>query len=501
MPSFFQKTRKAMDRLKSQLPLTSGSLGFVSLGLILIFLHGTITLFSPLVAYDIFPSLTPILIYVYLGIISGAAIMMLPTFIRHCNKQVNGARSAIIFMVGTGVILRLMMFSSTPILEDDWTRYLWEGAVGNANISPYDHTPADGFHVDKFGRKLFPSKNSDINSLRQLSIKNNNYAYEVAYPYLTTIYPGGAQAAFRLANSVSPFSLTSWRSVLFVADCITISLLILLLSEWNVSTLWAAIYWWNPVVILEGFNSAHMDILLAPPLLASLYAVNKMRPTLAGGFLGIAIATKIWPLMLAPLYLSSMTGQKITTASMKNNLFAMMKYGFSVGIISIILLFPLITQAFQPESGLGAYTSEWRKNNLLFSIILKLVSLFSDNFDVITRTLVAIITIIITAIISLRLSSVKKIPLAITTTTACLFFLAPAGYPWYAIWFLPFLCFSPIRGLLLLSATLPLYYLRFPLYEMDLDWVFNFIIAPIEFGIPILVLIFDNTRKLRMQVP
>ncbi len=46
---------------------------------------------------------------------------------------------------------------------------------------------------------------------------------------------------------------------------------------------------------------------------------------------------------------------------------------------------------------------------------------------------------------------------------AATFLLSPAQFPWYYLWVLPFLVFFPYRGLLLLTALLPLYYAGFHL--------------------------------------
>jgi hypothetical protein len=39
--------------------------------------------------------------------------------------------------------------------------------------------------------------------------------------------------------------------------------------------------------------------------------------------------------------------------------------------------------------------------------------------------------------------------------------LSPAQFPWYAVWFAPFLAFRPWVGFLVLTATAPLYYMSF----------------------------------------
>jgi hypothetical protein len=44
---------------------------------------------------------------------------------------------------------------------------------------------------------------------------------------------------------------------------------------------------------------------------------------------------------------------------------------------------------------------------------------------------------------------------------AALVLLSPAQFPWYAVWFAPFLAFRPWAGFLVLTATAPLYYMSF----------------------------------------
>ena len=45
--------------------------------------------------------------------------------------------SAFAIMVAAGLAARLILFSSEPILEDDYQRYLWDGAVTASGLNPY----------------------------------------------------------------------------------------------------------------------------------------------------------------------------------------------------------------------------------------------------------------------------------------------------------------------------------------------------------------------------
>jgi len=56
---------------------------------------------------------------------------------------------------------------------------------------------------------------------------------------------------------------------------------------------------------------------------------------------------------------------------------------------------------------------------------------------------------------------------------AALFLLSPTQYPWYTVWLAPLLCLYPQRGLLLLTALMPIYYLRFYFAARDQAELFD----------------------------
>ncbi|MEL7029015.1 MAG: hypothetical protein AAGL49_07330, partial [Pseudomonadota bacterium] len=137
-----------------------------------------------------------------------------------------------------GAAFRLIFFGSTPIYEDDWRRYLWDGAVSAAGISPYSYAPADAALADPLGRPLGAAENPDIETLQRLGAADDRWPELINYPYLTTIYPPLAQLAFYAAHTIAPFNLDAWRLVLLVADVATLVLLLKLLAAWGRDPLW-----------------------------------------------------------------------------------------------------------------------------------------------------------------------------------------------------------------------------------------------------------------------
>lgn len=71
---------------------------------------------------------------------------------------------------------------------------------------------------------------------------------------------------------------------------------------------------------------------------------------------------------------------------------------------------------------------------------------------------------------------------------AALFLLSPTQFPWYYLWVIPFLVIRPRPSLLLLSALLPLHYLRFYFRARHNVWIFDDYIVWLEY-VPVWVLL------------
>ena len=69
-----------------------------------------------------------------------------------------------------------------------------------------------------------------------------------------------------------------------------------------------------------------------------------------------------------------------------------------------------------------------------------------------------------------------------------LYLLSPTQFPWYYLWLAPFLPLFPVSGLLLLTATLPLYYSYFHLAPRDMEQVFHYGVV-LVIWVPVLMLL------------
>ena len=77
-----------------------------------------------------------------------------------------------------------------------------------------------------------------------------------------------------------------------------------------------------------------------------------------------------------------------------------------------------------------------------------------------------------------------------------MFLISPTQFPWYFVWLIPFLTIKPNFALLLLTALLPMYYLRFYFEQKNMLPVFNNVVVWIEF-IPVWILLILQWFKYR----
>ena len=382
---------------------------------------------------------------------------------------------ALVFIVGLAA--RAMMFVSTPVLEDDWHRYLWDGAAVANGIDPYRFAPAEATPVTRLGEELDWSDDPALARLQELTEDDFETYWRINYPYLKTIYPPIAQAAFAAGYIVAPFDLNGWRMVLLVVDIATFILLVYTLRQYGRSPLWSGLYWWNPVVTLEGFNAGHMDVLIVPFLVGTLALARLKKTRLAVLALAGAAAVKLWPALLAPALVRRWMFKPIALAGFASLFVA----------AALILLWPQLRYVLtDPDQGLVAYSETWRRHAFLFAILSE--GPFADLQEPgrATRNAVALLTASGALLLAWRSpKDTAALPQTFLFTTVLLLFLSPTGYPWYQIWIAGFIPFAPRLGALALMTLAPIYYTRF-LYG-DTDPVYQWVWVPIAFGIPIML--------------
>ena len=178
------------------------------------------------------------------------------------------------------ILLRVIGLVGTPIYEDDYFRYLWDGRVFAEFGNPYAKAPLEWFG------------NSQIEDRFQQILSGINY------PQLPTIYGPVAELGFLLSYWVAPAALWPWKLILCCADLGTLWLLSRMGSYRQ-----ALIYALCPLVIQEIAFNAHTEGILIFFLVLGLKYARESRWNCVAASLGAAMAVKITGGLLAPLLL------------------------------------------------------------------------------------------------------------------------------------------------------------------------------------------------------
>jgi hypothetical protein len=361
------------------------------------------------------------------------------------------SRAALVLAFAAGLVARFLLLPSTPILEDDFYRYLWDGAVVAQGLNPYAHAPlglavppevADALAAQGLRAAPPPA------DYQLLLAEGRGVLGRINHPHVTTIYPPLVQAAFGLAYGLAPWSLLGWKLVVLLAELATLGLLLGALRTLGQPLDRAALYWLNPLVLTVFANSAHMDALLLPALAGAAWLTAAGRTRASAYALAIGAAVKLWPLLLIPAALPRF--RSITT-------------GLLAGLLALLLLLPQLVAAGN-SAGLGAYAGDWQRNALAFPLIQSLAGLVSDAPERLARLLVAGAIGAAALWYWQRGRDQPEARLdAFAALTGALLLLSPTGYPWYATWLLPFAVLRPRPWSLLLVGCAPAHYLAFHL--------------------------------------
>ena len=439
-------------------------------GVVLIGLGIAMSVLSPQLARGLSEKHMPIPTYVALLTTAGGVYLAAALC---CRQHVLGARLRC-WILAVGLIMRLGAVFSTPVLEDDYYRYLWDGAVTVNGFNPYRYAPLD---VQRYrtGSQNIPPR------LGELAEHAEDIVEHINYPWLRTIYPPIAQAGFALAFLISPFSLMAWRLVLMGFDLAALWLI----TRQRLPGVALIIYWWNPLLVKETYNSGHLDIMLIPFLVMAAAASSRQKPLMATSCLGVAAGIKLWPIVLAPIAWRPLL-------KCPRRLFAAMSI---LATFLCISLLPFFVTGLDPSSGFMAYSRHWEMNDAVYTLFRWAMGLIADLFGAdptvagaLPRVLFAVVMLCLALWVAGNTRSPADAGRDYLTVVAALFVLSPTQFPWYYLWLLPFLTLNSNTPLILYTALLSVYYLRPYFTSRSMTSLFDHGIVWLEHG-PVLVLL------------
>ncbi len=206
----------------------------------------------------------------------------------------------LVWIWGGACLFRWLLLQTFPTLSSDVFRYMWDGHVTANGVSPY----------------AYPIDASQLDWLEVPFRSQANHAW-MASPYMPA-----AQWFFAAIAFFYPLNPESFQIAAVLFDLGTAFILSRLLTIAGMPSHRLLIYLWNPLVIVETAQGAHIDALMVLLTMLAVYAMVRSatagspaqtpstisdsgKPAfslLAPALLALATLTKLIPVFLAPIF-------------------------------------------------------------------------------------------------------------------------------------------------------------------------------------------------------
>ncbi len=346
------------------------------------------------------------------------------------------------------VAFRLLLLPLAPTLSTDLYRYLWDGRLGAAGVSPYRAAPTAPELAAYRDPVVYPRLN---------------------HPDWRTVYPPGAQLLFTGMARVAPASVLGFKLMVLAFDALTIGLLLGWLRSLGRPAGWVLLYAWHPLVVVELAGSGHVDAVVLALTVGALWAAARGREGLAGALLGAGGLVKLYPLLLLPAVWRRRVGRPLAAAV------AVVAGGYTLYGREGMAVF----------GSLGRYLAEEEWNGGARAVLDWILGPLGPAGHGAARLLPLAALAVLAGVVGLRARAVPAWQRAVWLVGAYLL-ATPNLFPWYALWLVPVLAAAPAWPWLHLTCAVALTYLAFaePVWAIP-AWVVGAEWAPLALGLAV----------------
>ncbi len=307
--------------------------------------------------------------------------------------------------------------------DDDIHRYVWDGRLQRLGYNPYLVVPND------------PA----VQGLHTAETRNLNN------PDLPSPYPPGAQIFFRAVTAIQETTF-ALKVAFVICELLMVFLLLDVLRCSQREAHLVLAFAWNPLLAVEVPGSGHIDIVGALLLLASVAALGRRWRATAAVGLGLAIAVKLLPIVLVPLYWKRV---RIRDAAL-------------AATVAGLLYLPFLDHGRIPIGSLGTFINSFRFNGPVFAALHRLAP---------PQLLVGLAGLVGLAMaVWLRKAKPEWCPDAFVWPIAASLLFAPVVFPWYLLWLLPFLTSASTLLIILWTVSITLTYVQWHLRTLGHPW-------------------------------
>jgi alpha-1,6-mannosyltransferase len=208
------------------------------------------------------------------------------------------------------------------------------------------------------------------------------------------------------------------------------------------------VFAWNPLLAIEVAGSGHIDIVGALLLVVSAAALVRRWRATAAVALGLSIAVKFLPIVLLPLYWKRVR--------IRDGMLAAAVVGF--------LYVPFLHHGRISIGSLGTYVQSFRFNGPVFAALDGVAS------PQLLAGLAVLVGLASAAWLRIRRSAPEISEDLLAWPMAATLLCAPAVFPWYLLWLLPFL--TSVSTLLIIIWTVSIIpvYVQWRLRALGRPW-------------------------------
>lgn len=308
-------------------------------------------------------------------------------------------------------------------VDDDIHRYVWDGRLQRLGYNPYLVVPAD-----PAVKALHTPETRTLNN-----------------PELPSPYPPGSQIFFRAVTAIheSTFAL---KAAFVICDFAIALVLLDILRCSRQGAHLVLVYAWSPLLAVEVAGSGHIDIVGALLLVISAAALRRRWRAISAVALGLAVAVRLLPIVLLPLYWKRVRVRDAALAA---------------AVVGLLYM-PFLNHGRIPIGSLGTYVQSFRFNGPVFAALDRVASPQ-------LLTGLAVLVGLVTAI-WLRSKSPEWSPNAFVWPMAASLLCAPVVFPWYPLLLLPFLTSASTLLILIWTVSIISTYVEWHLRTLGHPW-------------------------------
>jgi hypothetical protein len=271
-------------------------------------------------------------------------------------------------------------------------------------------------------------------------------------PDLPSPYPAGAQLFFRAVTTIQE-STFAFKVAFVICEFAIVFVLLDVLRCTGRGAHLVLAFAWNPLLAVEVAGSGHIDIVGALLLVVSAAALVRRWRATAAVALGLAIAVKFLPVVLLPLYWKRV---RIRDAAL------------AAAVVGLLYV-PFLNHGSIPIGSLGTYVQSFRFNGPVFAALARVAP---PQLLVGLAVLVGLAT---ATWLRIKSAAPAQSPDVVAWSMfawpmAASLLCAPAVFPWYLLWLLPFLTSASTLLIIIWTVSIFPTYVMWHLRTLERPW-------------------------------